>query len=138
LHLARALDGDGDRDGVVDGAIVGVAVATVACVVIFQPPLLETGGTSRVHVFLGPVVYAAIAGIISRFALVMPRRCAAAWLLVAATVGALTGNLLRTATEATTSAFVTGSVADAFLVFAYVAVAVATVHPSVHMLGDAP
>ncbi len=134
--LTRAISRRDEREGLLDGAIVGVAISTLLAVMLFQPELLETGGRSRVHLFVGPLVFAAIAGIIARFALLMPRACASAKLLVAGTVAGLVGNLVRTGVAAWGEGFHTGSLADGLLMAGYVALAVAAVHPSAPMVTD--
>lgn len=135
--ITRTVAEPDERGALLDGAIVGIAAASVAAVLLFQPGLLEQSGPSRVHLFVGPVMFAAIAGIVARFALLMPRACVSAWLLVAATTAGLGGNLLRTAAEAEGIGFSTGSLADALMLLGYVALGVGALHPSAVMLTDA-
>ncbi len=137
LALARTATAQDTREGLIDGAIVAVSMASVIAVLLFEPALLESQSASRVHLFAGPVVFAAIAGVITRFALLMPRRCRAAQLLVAATVGGLAGNLLRTAGVASGTSYVVGSVPDALLLFAYVALVAAAWHPTAAIITNA-
>ena len=137
LVLARTATAQDTREGLIDGAIVAVSMATVIAVLLFEPALLETQSASRVHLFAGPVVFAAIAGVITRFALLMPRGCRAAQLLVAATVGGLAGNLARTAGIASGNSYVIGSLPDALLLFAYIALVVAAWHPTAAIITSA-
>ncbi len=131
--FARRLTPAARRDGLIEGAIVAVAVAAVLGAVLFSPALADTDLPTQAYVVLGPVAFAGIAGLITRFALAMPARCAAGQLLVLATVLGLVGNLLR-ADAAGHHALAGSALAESLVLVSYGMLAAAAAHPSMLLL----
>ena len=137
--FAHRLNPSSRRDGLVEGAIVAVSVAAVLGAVLFSPQLAEVDLVNQAHLVLGPVTLAAIAGLITRFALAMPAHCAAGQLVVGATVLGLLGNLLRVEASAERAVvagdvLAGGALAEGLVLASYVLLATAGAHRSMLML----
>ncbi len=125
------------RGGSIDGAIVGIAAGSVLSVVLFAPGVSVSPDAATSHLVAGPITMAAVAGVLTRFALAIPRGCPAAWLVLAAAGLSLLGNLVRTAAVSLGPGYVIGGATDALIVVAYPLLAVAAVHPSMTTLAGA-
>ena len=135
--FTRRLRPEGGRESTIDGAIVGIAVGSVLSVVLFTPGVPGSPDAATAHLIAGPLTMAAVAGVLTRFALSIPRGCPAAWLILAASGLSLLGNLVRTAAVSLGPGYAIGGATDALIVAAYPLLAVAAVHPSMTQLAGA-
>lgn len=132
LALSRSQAPGGDRESAIDGAIVMVAMAAVLAGTAYHPEHLvgEVDLAARVlHTAVAPLMMAAVTAATFRLLFVGSLRVAAAWFVVAAAVMALVGNAVR-AVLVSGGVYERGVWTDIFILFAYVSIALASLHPS--------
>ncbi|MEX0835702.1 MAG: hypothetical protein WD010_06405, partial [Nitriliruptor sp.] len=136
LMMVRARTGGRDRDNVIDALIVMVALATVLGAWLFGSGFTPgVGDIDRIWVTGAPLVLAAVVTASVRILFADGHRLPSAWLLVAASVLTLLGNLwtaqlLRDGLDTQ----VTGI--DVLWVLAFVAVGAAALHPGMARLTE--
>jgi diguanylate cyclase (GGDEF)-like protein len=130
LRFVRVRAPGGDREGLIDGAIVATAVAVVLWEALTVPQLDSvTGLMDTVTLALFPLLQALLAAIAVRLLFLGTARLASAWLLVAAVLAALTANVAYVLVEQR-GGYQPGSWLDLWWVCTYVLVALAILHPS--------
>ncbi len=136
LMMVRARTGGRDRDNVIDALIVMIALATVFGAWLFGSGFAaEVGQVDRLWVTLAPLILAAVVTASLRIVFADGHRLPAAWLLVAASVLTLVGNLwtarlLRDGLETQVAGI------DVLWIGAFVAAGAAALHPSMARIAD--
>jgi diguanylate cyclase (GGDEF)-like protein len=137
LALVRLQAPGGDREGAIDGTIVMIALATLLAGTVFDPRQLPPDADllSRALLVVAPLLLSAVAAAAFRLLFVGAVRVPAAWMLVAAAVGALVGNVARSVLTAQ-GTYVMGTWTDLFIILSYVGVGLGALHPSVVRLSE--
>ncbi len=130
LGFVRARAPGGDREGVIDGAIVATAVAVVLWEALAAPRLGgATGVLDTVTLALFPLFQALLAAIAVRLLFLGTARLMPAWLLGGAVLTALAANIAYVLLEQR-GGYRTGSWVDLLWLGAYLLAAAAVLHPS--------
>lgn len=134
LVMVRAQHPGGDRESALDATIVMVAIAT-ALPGALTGELAEVTVLSALVALFAPVAMAGISTASLRLLLTGVHRVPATWLLVAASVLALFGQVGRTAAVAS-GTYQRFDAVDLLIAAAYGCIAIAAVHPSMVALTD--
>jgi len=130
LGFVRARAPGGDREGLIDGAIVATAVAVVLWEALAAPQLDGASGLlDTVTLALFPLFQALLAAIAVRVLFLGTARLASAWLMVGAVLTALAANVAYVLVEQA-GGYRTGSWVDLLWLGAYLLIAGAVLHPS--------
>lgn len=136
LLMTRARTASRDRDDVIDALIVMTALATILWAWIFDTPAVPDLGTlDRLWIGLSPLLLSVVVSAAARMLFSGGERLPATWLMMAASVLALLGNLW-------TFQLVRGSATtqavgiDVVWVLAFVAVGAAALDPSMRQLTE--
>ena len=134
LDLVRRQAPNGDREGVLDGAIVMVALATMLSGTVFRPDLFTaTTPVDYALLALAPVLLAGVATAAMRLLFVGDQRSVSMWLLAAAPLSGFVGHVLRTLAQAD-GAYTRGGWEDLPIGLAYALATVGALHPSMAAL----
>jgi diguanylate cyclase (GGDEF)-like protein len=130
LGFVRARAPGGDREGVIDGAIVATAVAVVLWEALAAPQLGGASGVlDTVTLALFPLFQALLAAIAVRLLFLGTARLIPAWLLGGAVLTALAANIAYVLLEQR-GGYRTGSWVDLLWLGAYLLAAAAVLHPA--------
>lgn len=132
LALSRLKVPGGDRESAIDGAIVMIAMAAVLAGTAYHPDIVAAGvplAGRLLHTVVAPLMMSAVTAATLRLLLVGGARVPAAWLVVAAAVAALLGNVAR-ALLVSSGAYERGAPVDLLILAAYILMGLAALHPS--------
>ena len=132
LALARLQAPGGDRESAIDGAIVMVAMATVLAGTVYRPDVFAddvTMAARLLNTVIAPLMMAAVAAATFRLLFVGSVRIVSAWFVVGAAAAGLFGNTMRALLTAE-GTYERGTWSDVFILLAYAAIGLASLHPS--------
>ena len=133
LWMVRVLLAEGDRDGALDGAIVGTGLAVAISIPLFDPASLPGQPVLAMTLALAPIVLSGLLATAVRVLFLTGFRVLAAWMLLACTACALAGTLHSTLNGSLTGG--TGSLwSDLPLLASPMLLAAGALHPSMAVL----
>lgn len=136
LGLVRRQVPDGDREGAIDASTIMVALFAALAGLVFVPGAASATSVLGSVVFLvAPLLLAAVTAAGLRLLLVGGNRVPSMWLLVASSVSALVGHVLRTLAQSA-GTYERGGWQDVFVAVAYVTAGLAAAHPSMRVLTE--
>ena len=124
----------GDREGAIDAATIMVALFSALSGLVFAPQAEQSASVLGTAVVLvAPLLLAAVTGAGLRLLFVAGHRVVSMWLLVASSLLALTGHVLRTLAQSA-GTYERGQWQDVFVAVAYLAAGLAALHPSMRLM----
>jgi diguanylate cyclase (GGDEF)-like protein len=134
LGLVHRQVPNGDREGAIDACTVMVALFSALYGLVFAPQTAESPTVLGTAVWLvAPLLLAAVTAAGLRLVFVGGHHVASMWFIVASSVSALIGHVLRTLAQSA-GTYERGEWQDLFVAAAYVAAGLAALHPSMTVL----
>ena len=125
---------NGDREGAIDACTVMVALFSALYALVFAPQTADSPTVLGTAVWLvAPLLLAAVTAAGLRLVFVGGHHVVSMWFIVASSVAALVGHVLRTLAQSA-GTYERGEWQDLFVAAAYVAAGLAALHPSMTLL----